>query len=194
MAVIFNNEKRYEGAVLKIEGKYWLDGMYEERAICWDSESQTVKRVTFGYYGIDGSNLAGGSAVVDATPQTWREILRSFKPSANEAFAKNVLAHKSEIRVGTHASVVRGKKVPKGTVVEVFWIGQKPTFQSRQYSWVNETETIAGCYDQNGNKLWIKAEYLKNEDEVKSPNAKERRKFIKDYMDRRAKELGAPWI
>lgn len=194
MAVIFKNETLYKGAVLKINGRYWLDGMYSETALVWNSEKQELDSIEFGYYGIDGTNLAGGSAEVDATPETWREVLRSMKPNAYRAFCDSVVSFKHEIKKGTHAKVVRGKKVPKGTAVEVFWVGEKPTYRSMMHSYIRETDTIAGCYDENGNKLWIKAEYLENTDPIQSPNAKERKKFIKDYMQKRARELGAPWL
>lgn len=194
MAVIFDGVKSYEGAVLSIEDKMWADGMYEEWAVCWDSEKQEIKRISFGYYGIDGTNLAGGSAAVDATPETWRKVLRSFRQDANKAFCKSVTEYKRGIRKGIHAEVIRGKKVPKGTIVEVFWVGERPTFRSRNYSWMQETETVAGCYDENRNKFWIRADYLKSVDLIKSPGAKERRKFIQNYMQTKAKELGAPWI
>lgn len=71
----------------------------------------------------------------------------------------------------------------KGTILEVFWVGERPTYMSRQYSWINETEKVAGCYDKDGNKVWIKVEYLKNITEIKSPSAKERKKYIKHYVE-----------
>lgn len=201
MAVKFYNhkEKRYEepqfvGAVLDITEHYWLDGMTEETAVLWNRETQKIEFQQVGYYGSDGRNMDMTIAEVDATKETWREVLRYLKPAAREAFAKSVIDFKNEIRVGTHAVVVRGQKVPKGTKVEVFWVGEKPTWRSRQYEWMHETETIAGCYDEAGNKLWVKAEYLKNVDPIKSPNRKERRKFIQKYVDDMAHRYGAPWV
>lgn len=47
---------------------------------------------------------------------------------------------------------------------------------------MHETERIAGCYNENGEKVWIKAEYLKVTDDIKSPNARERKKYINDYV------------
>lgn len=186
-------EPKYVGAVLDITEHCWLDGMTEETAVCWNSEKQEIERFQVGYYGSDGRNMDMTIAEIDASKETWREVLRYLKPAARSAFAKSVIDYKKAIHVGTHAEVVRGQKIPKGTKVEVFWIGEKPTWRSRQYDWMRETETIAGCYDEAGNKLWIKAEYLKNIDPLESPNAKERRKFIKAYLEDRAHELGAPW-
>lgn len=191
MAVVFGEKKMFEGAVLQIKSHYWMDGMLEEYAICWNSEKCDTETVTFGYYGIDGSNLAGGWAEEDATPETWRQVLRSFKPAARRAFADSVTAFKREIRKDANVVVVRGSKIAKGTKLRVFWVGEKPTYRSRQYSWMHETETIAGCYTESGEKVWVKAEYLNNVDEIHSPNAKERRKFIKSYIKDRARQLGA---
>jgi len=194
MAVRFKNDISYVGAVLNIESRMWMDGMLEEIAVCWDAEQHDIKRINFGYYGIDGTNLAGGVAEIDATPETWRQVINYLKPSAVKAYVDGVIKFKNEIAVGTHVEVVKGRKVPKGTKLEVFWVGEKPTFRSRNYSWMNETETIAGCYDTDGNKVWIKAEYLKNVDPIQSPNAKERKKAIHAYIDKMAKSLGAPWV
>ena len=193
MAITDKNGTTFEGAVLKINEHYWMDGMLEETAVVWNSETQTIEYQQVGYYGIDGQNLCGCSYEVDATPETWKQVIRYLKPLALAAFEKSVIEYKNSIHVGTHALVVRGKKVPKGTKLEVFWIGEKETFQSRKYYWMHETETIAGCYDEAGNKVWIKAEYLKNIDPLKSPNAKERDKFIKAWIDDEARRLGAPW-
>lgn len=184
---------QYAGAVLKIESHYWADGMESEWAVCWNHETQQIERISVGYYGSDGHNLAGGSAEVDASRETWREVIHSWKPDAWRGYADSVTAYKQGIRPGTHAVVVRGNKVKKGTKVTVFWVGERPTFQSRRYSWLNETETVAGCYDETGAKVWIKAEYLKNVDPIKSPSPKERKKWIQDFLTNKARCYGAPW-
>jgi len=193
MSIKSKGQETFKGAVLKIEEHMWMDGMLEETAVVWNSAEQKIERHQVGYYGSDCRNMCETVCEIDATKETWREVLRSLKPSARSAFAKSVIDYKRQIHAGTHAKVVKGKKIPKGTLVEVFWIGERPTYRSRCYDWMRETETIAGCYDQNGNKLWIKAEYLLNIDPLKSPNAKERKKFIKAYIEDQAHKLGAPW-
>ena len=190
MAVHLNGEELYKGQVIGIGSHYWLDGMLEEWAIVWDAESNSTKHVHFGYYGIDGSNLAGGRAEVDATRDTKRSVRRMLKEAAVVEFCKSVQEYKKGIRKGTRAEVIRGRKISKGTILNVFWVGEKETFRSKQYSWMHETELIAGCYDDSGNKIWIKAEYLQPIDNIKSPCAKERRKYINAYVNKRAKELG----
>ena len=191
MAIYFDGVETYKGAVLKEEEHMWMDGMLDVHAVVWDDESKSIKRIQVGYYGIDGSNLAGGRAEIDATDDTIHAVRKSFKEDAYRAFCRSVIEYKTGIRKGTHAEVVRGRKVKKGTMLEVFWVGEKETYKSRQYDWMHETEMIAGCYDENGNKVWIKAEYLKSIDQIKSPNAKERKKFIKAYIEKAARAVGA---
>lgn len=193
MAVIFKDKIMYEGCVLCIREKYWLDGMLEKWALCWDDEKQTIEDVTFGYYAIEGSNLAGGSAKVDATKETWRKVIRHLKPQAIRDYAQSVIDYKREVRKGSHVKVIKGKKIPKGTELEVFWIGEKPTFLSMRYEFIRETEKIAGCYDRLGNKIWIKAEYLMVTDEIKSPNRHERKKYIDAHINEALKRLNAPF-
>ncbi len=112
-----------------------------------------------------------------------RDIIRHEKDIAMQAYVNSVVSEKQEVKANRKAEVVRGRKIPKGTILDVFWVGERETYRSRQYSWMNETELIAGCYDRDGNKVWIKAEYLKNVTKIASPNKTERRKFIKRYID-----------
>lgn len=180
------DEVSYIGSVLKIEEHMWMDGMLEENAVVWDKDTKEIKYVKVGYYGMDGYNLCGCHAVVDADMETIHSVLKMLKGEAINQYAQSVTNYKQEVRKGRNVEVVRGRKIPKGTKLNVFWVGEKPTYRSRNYSWMNETETIAGCFDENGNKVWIKAEYLKPIDLIQSPNAKERDKYIKNYIKKNA--------
>lgn len=191
MSVYFGDVESYKGAVLAEESHMWMDGMEEINAVVWDAETGTVKRIMVGYYGIDGTNLAGGRAIVDATPETKYAVRKMLKAKAYKAFCASVTEYKTSIHKGTNATVIRGKKIAVGTLLHVFWVGERPTYRSRSYAWMHETETVAGCHDDDGNKVWIKTEYLKSVDHLKSPNAKERKRFINAYVDREAKALGA---
>lgn len=191
MSVYFGDVESYKGAVLAEESHMWMDGMEDVTAVVWDASSASIKRIQVGYYGIDGTNLAGGEAIIDATPETKHAVRKMLKSKAYAAFCDSVTEYKNSIHKGTNAEVIRGKKVKPGTILNVFWVGERPTYRSRSCPWMHETETIAGCHDAAGNKIWIKAEYLKNIDPLKSPNAKERRKFIKAYVERNARLLGA---
>lgn len=192
MAIIKNGEVTYEGQVIGIREHMWADGMLDEFAEVWDIESHEYKSIQVGYYGADGRNLYGRSyAEVDLSEEAKRDMYRTLKRTdALVAYQRSVIDAKKAITKGTHAEVIRGRKVAKGTRVEVFWVGERETYRSRQYSWMNEYEEIAGCYDEDGNKLWIKVEYLKNIDPLKSPRASERKKFIKAYTKDAMRRMG----
>lgn len=192
MSIITNGVETYKGAVLDTRDHYWADGMIEEYAGVWDMENHQYKSITVGYYGSDGRNLYGDVKVTrDVSEEVRRDILRTIKNTeAPKAFEKSVVARKKAIVKGTRAEVIRGRKVAKGTILEVFWVGEKETYTSRQNPWMREFETIAGCYDEDGNKVWIKAEYLKSLDPIKSPCAAERKKFIKAYVADQARSYG----
>lgn len=192
MSIIKDGIESHKGCVIKVWEHYWMDGMCDEFADVWNSEEHKVETIQIGYYGCDGCNLYGNMrAVADLSEENRRDIIRTLKRNdALAAYSRSVTAHKTEIRKGTHAEVIRGRKIAKGTKVEVFWVGDKETYKSRQYAWMYETERIAGCYDEDGNKLWIKAEYLKSTDSIKSPNAKERKAFIKAYVKKALIDMG----
>lgn len=183
MPVRFRGEEpEYIGCVIGTFTHCWLDGMDEEIAVVWDMESHERKNVTFGYYGIDGSNLAGGVANVDLSNEAARDIIKTRKDSFIRQYNDMMKAERARVAVGREAVVVRGNKIKKGTVLKVFWIGERETYMSRQYSYRHEYEKVAGCFDKDGNKVWIKVDYLKNISEIPSPTAKERRSMMNSYV------------
>lgn len=181
MAIIKKDNVSYIGAVIGKRSHMWMDGMEDIFAIVYDSELNEIKEVQTGYCGADGYNLMETQMKVDLNTENARSVIKLLKEQALYEFSASVRAEKQAIRRGRKVEVIRGRKVKKGTILEVFWIGKKETYISRQYPWMNETETIAGCYDEQGNKIWIKAEYLKNITEIKSPSAKERKLFVKNF-------------
>lgn len=183
MAIIDkNNNVSYTGAVIGERSHMWMDGMEDVFAIVYDSELNEIKEIKTGYYGSDGHNLMETEMKVDLNMENARAIIKLLKKWALQEFSASVKVEKQAIKKGRKVEVIRGRKVKKGTILEVFWIGEKETYKSRQYSWMNETETIAGCRDEKGNTIWIKAEYLKNITEIKSPSARDRKLFIKSYI------------
>lgn len=182
MAIVKDGKETYVGAVIKTWEHYWMDGMLEEFATVWDAEKRKFEEITIGYYGNDCRNVMDVSAKVDLDVETARDILRAKKESAWRDYCQSVLEAKAKIEAGMTVKVIRGRKVKKGTELKVFWVGDRPTWKSQQYNFIHETERIAGCYDMDGNKIWIKAEYLKNITPIKSPAASERRKYMKHYM------------
>lgn len=181
-------EIAYAGATFAETEHFWLDGMLEVFADSWDMEQHKVVIQQVGYYGSDCRNMCDCAWKIDISTDVARDMIRTVKASAAEAFAKAVVEEKNRVAKGRNCLVVRGRKVPKGTIVNVFWVGERPTYRSRNYAWMNETETIAGAYTADGMKVWIKADYLKVIDGMKSPDRKSRKAFIREYVER-----NVPW-
>ena len=188
MIINHDGEVMYVGATIGEWSHYWMDGMEEVYVYSWDGER--IVKTQVGYYGCDGQNLCGCSWKVDATTETMRAVRDYLLPIAEEAYKKAVDAEKARIRKGRTAEVIKGKKVPKGTIVNVFWTGERETYLSKQYHWMHETEEVAGCYDEKGNKLWIKTEYLKNLTEVEEPDETEHKNWIKGKMKELLRNYG----
>lgn len=178
----YTKETTFTGAVFGEKERFWADGMLSVYSLVWDKEAHEIKSIETGYIAITGQNQAGCIAEIDIDQDTARDFIRTYKVKARKAFSESTVAEKQEIKKGRHVEVVKGRKVKKGTQLEVFWCGEKETYRSKQYSWMHETELIAGCYDEEGNKVWIKAEYLKVTDKIASPDRRNREMFIKDYI------------
>jgi hypothetical protein len=180
-------EKSFIGCVIRTYDHYWMDGMLEEYAVVWNPEKEKIEYITVGYYGNDCRNMMATTADADLTVENAREILRCYvKKDALRCFQNSVQESKQKIYKDDLCKVVRGRKVKKGTILKVFWVGEKPTYRAQMYAYLNETETIAGCYDENGEKVWIKAEYLEKMPEcrLKSPCAAERKKYVKWFIEK----------
>lgn len=177
-------EVTYKGATFAESEHFWLDGMLEVFAHSWDMEKHEIVIETVSYIGIDCRNMCDTSFKIDINEETARDMIRTIKGHAVEAFAKSVLEEKRRIAKGRNCVVIRGRKVPKGTKINVFWVGERPTYRSRNCAWSNETETVAGGYTEDGMKVWIKAEYLEVIDGIKSPDRRNREQFVKDYVRR----------
>lgn len=177
-------EIAYTGATFAETERFWLDGMLEVFADSWDIEKHEIVSTQVGYYGADCRNMYDCTWKIDISTDVARDMIRTVKASAAKAFAKSVLEEKQRIAKGRNCVVIKGRKVPKGTKINVFWVGERPTYRSRHYDWMNETETVAGAYTADGMKVWIKAEYLKVIDEIKSPDRRNRDLFIRNYVER----------
>ena len=175
-------EIAYAGATFAETEHFWLDGMLEVFAESWNMETHEIVSTQVGYFGIDCRNMCDCAWKIDIGTDVARDMIRTVKASAAKAFAEAVIKEKQKIAKGRNCVVVRGRKVPKGTVVNVFWVGERPTYRSRRYDWMNETETVAGAYTADGTKIWIKADYLKVIDGIKSPDRRNREAFIRNYV------------
>ena len=180
-------EVTFAGCVIGERTHFWMDGMMDEYAIVWCEEKGTIENVQTGYVGIDGTNLMGMGYDIDCTPATARKVLKALKKDAYSAFAKHVGEDKHRIEKGCVAEVVRGRKVPAGTVLNVFWVGERETFMSKKHYWLHETESVTGGKTADGEKFYVKTEYLKRLDVPASPCRKERDAFVKAYVRERAR-------
>lgn len=177
-------EIAYKGATFAETEHFWADGMLEVSADSWDIEKHEIVSTQVGYYGIDCRNMYDCALKIDIGTDAARDMIRTVKASAAKAFADAVIEEKQRIAKGRNCVVVRGRKVPKGTKINVFWVGERPTYRSRNYEWMTETETVAGGYTEDGMKVWIKADYLKVIDGIKSPDRRNREAFIRNYVER----------
>ena len=177
-------EIAYVGATFAESEHFWLDGMLEVFAESWNMETHEIVSTQVGYFGIDCRNMCPCAWKVDISTEVARDMIRTVKASAAKAFAESVIEEKNRVAKGRNCVVVRGRKVPKGTKINVFWVGERPTYRSRYYDWMNETETVAGGYTSDGMKVWIKADYLKVIDGIKSPDRRNREAFIREYVER----------
>lgn len=175
--------RMYEGRTIETREHYWSDGMLSEYAVVWDIEKHEYKIVSVGYYGSDGYDFIGTRVKIDVSVEVARDIIKTTKENAKRDFCGSITEKKNKIEKGIIAEVIRGRKVKKGTILSVFWVGERPTYTG--YG----TELIAGCKDSDGNKVWIKAAYLKNITPIKSPNRKEREKYIKWYINKNVSKI-----
>lgn len=182
MSIIRDGKEYAIGCVMEIKRHCWLDGMDEDTAMWYNPETNEIKSEEVYYGGIDGHNLDNCFAEVDFSEEMCRLYIHNNKQQAYDAFASSVVAHKKEVRVGSNVEVVKGRKVKPGTKLSVFWVGVKPTYFAKMHPWCDETFVLAGCKDECGNTVWIDADYLKVIDTIKSPSAKERRAFCKEYF------------
>jgi len=70
--------------------------------------------------------------------------------------AKLCYSELQNIQKGDTVVVVKGRKVPKGTVGKVFWIGEQQTYASRCMSYREKTYTMRlGIKDEKGTVYWV---------------------------------------
>ena len=177
MAIKEKGETRYAGQVIRTWDHMWADGMLEEYAVVWDPVEHKSKDIQVGYYGSDGQNLCGGiSWEIDFTDEIVRDVVETEKKHGAAAFDEMIERQKHTVLKGDRVRVVRGRKVPKGTELTVFWIGERPDYMGYN------TEKIAGCRDDAGNKVWIKYDYLETLEVRPEPTEGQKHKFIEGYV------------
>jgi hypothetical protein len=101
-------------------------------------------------YGQDGAYLYSKASVHECQPEIDVERYQAaVEPSINNPEPRKV---ETELSKGTKVEVVKGRKYPKGTKGEVFWVASK-------YDGYGVLK--AGVRSEDGEKLWINVENLK---------------------------------
>lgn len=142
-------EPEYVGCVVDM---YEHNGYHDSYwyAVCWDRDEQKLVHIEYDTTAAGG----GGWAEIDATEEVLREMYRKYKHGVKEDFdTKLNIELAKEYGKGDEVVVVRGYKIPKGTVGTVFWVGES----YNQYS--GRRERRAGI-EVDGERKFLPAEYL----------------------------------
>lgn len=194
----FNDELTAETAIGCVIGErehYWMDGMLEIFALYYNAETDSIESKQTAYIGADGRNLMCCGHDIDLTVENARRAMRCLKRSALHDYGLHFRELQRTFAKGDKVRVIRGRKIPKGTILDVFWFGKV----YNKFSHMDE-ERI-GAYDSEGNKVWIFAEYCEHV-QRKIETAKQRKAWIKHHawwytqgypwyreIDRKLKEL-----
>lgn len=119
----------HEGLVLST-GEYNGYDDSDFYAVVWNPEKGETERVT---YASTRGWTYPNSASVDATPEVLAAYEAWSERKRAEASAARAAAEAKLPKVGRTVKVVKGRKVPKGTVGRVFWAG-KDKFKRSAYS------------------------------------------------------------
>jgi hypothetical protein len=121
MAIHRNGITSHEGLVLGYSHETWNDSMQiaSKFALVWD----VLKGAPNSVYVSDDYQNTNGSYEVDATP----EVQAAYGAYSNHVAEMQRLADVerefNRVDKGKFVTVARGRKVPKGTRGQVFWIG-----------------------------------------------------------------------
>ena len=172
LAGIYGNAvPKYEGCVLST---YEHNG-YEDSdwyAVVWDEETQCVTEVEY-----DTTRAAGGGwAKIDATPEVLLKVYRYYKNIGKSLFDKRTNQEQAKkVRKGDTVTVIRGRKVPKGTTGIVFWVGKKYNYYS------HHDEDRVGI-EVDGERQFLPLEYVQvNDWEERLIRGKERKRKIRNF-------------
>lgn len=176
MAVIIDKfdgtvEVKYEGCVLSTweRNGSWDSDFYAE---CWDEEKGEVVDVE---YATTRAGCGCSDAQVDYTVDTLRKAYRYYYNTWRDHFDKYVKIRIAKtINTGDTVRVVRGKKIPKGTVGKVFWIGSTYNQYARR-----EEERVG--IEVDGKRVFLAYNYVEVVDwESRVVSGKARRTAIRN--------------
>jgi hypothetical protein len=126
-----------------------MSDVYEDATYVnvWNPDTEKVERVKLTEYDIDGiSTLDASSELLDEIAR--REVEAKSRKRVEDLF-------NSPVR-GKVMEVVRGRKVPTGTVGTVFWVGD-----GRVGLALSDAKDASG---RNKDVAWVNSEYLVNTD------------------------------
>lgn len=150
LAGIYGVKKpEYVGCVID---KYEHNG-YDDSdwyAICWDEEEGKVIEIEYDTTRATG----GGWAEIDATEEVLRKVYRYYYNLCRYEFDRFYNKRQAkEVQVGDIVKVVRGKKISKGTIGEVFWRGKRENY------YTHRTEDRVGIIIDN-ERVFLSTEYV----------------------------------
>lgn len=164
-------EPRFVGATLS-----WYErNGYEDSdwyAIVWNEEKQCVEEIE--YQTTRGPGC--GHVEIDATEEVVRKVYNYYRRIGRAVFdSQTNPAQAKKVRKDDMVKVVRGRKIPKGTVGKVFWIGSVFNY----YSHSNE-ERVG--IEVDGEKKFLPLEYVEVIDwESRLIHGKERKQRIHNF-------------
>jgi len=162
-------EPEYEGCVLY---SYEHNGAWDSDwyAVVWDEKEGRVKEVEYDTTRAGG----GGWCEIDATDEVMRKVYRYYFNDARKHFDSHIKIEEAKrVRKGDEVTVVRGRKVKKGMVGEVFWVGN--TYNP----FVRDYELRAGI-KVGEEKFFLPVEYLEYKGwEERVATGKERKERIR---------------
>lgn len=179
MAVIdYSGVKKYEGCVLELREYNGRDDS-DFYAVCVDTELGEIVCVEYATTRAGG----GGDARIDITEENYRAYLKKAYQKRLETAISCDRNKAKEVAKGKMVVVVRGRKVPLGTVGELFWEHEE-NYSKYHNMWSGRTVRI-GIKDKDGNVWWT---YKDNVEVADSTDyctcVKELRKRLKQKMSR----------
>jgi hypothetical protein len=165
----YKDETTHEGLV--VVGTYTrlervMSDMWETVRYCmvWDPETSSFEEKSLGCHDL---TVRVGTATVDAPPEVLEayEAEQAAKQATKEHLAAERAALSARKRMETEwhspkhgkiMQVVRGRKVPKGTIGKVFWMRD-----GRVGLALSDARDARGNY---ANVAWVDARYLQNVD------------------------------
>lgn len=116
MAVLINGETKYEGQVVGTGSWYVGDGDSDYWALVFDGEK--AEHVVYNRY-FNTDNMAEA----DIDPAMLTKLAELTRPKLADKFFADAMARMAPVVVGSTVEVIRGRKIPVGTVGKVGWMG-----------------------------------------------------------------------